>query len=213
MVFGNGLELQGNVAGSVVAELGSAQAMPPFVPFGFIPNMPAVPSVPGGLTVGSQAEIGGNLEYTSEVITTIPEGAVTGDETRIEPAPSPDAESEEPVAPSNTGVWFRQKLGNLLALLVLGMLMAWLTPRLLDQGEQSLRSKPWHSLGLGLLSFVVFFFGVLILGAVTVLLTLLLGVITLGELVSRRGVQHISRRQDEKAQRNHNLIDTVTSDG
>jgi Rrf2 family iron-sulfur cluster assembly transcriptional regulator len=32
--------------------------------------------------------------------------------------------------------------------------------------------------------------------------------VTLGELVSRRGVQHISRRQDEKAQRHQNLIDT-----
>jgi cytoskeletal protein CcmA (bactofilin family) len=182
-VFGNGLELQGNVAGSVVAELGSAQDTPPFMPFGFIPDMPAVPSVPGGLTVGSQAQIGGDLEYTSEGVFAIPAGAVAGDETRIEPSLPPETEREEQVAPSSTTVWFRRNLSNLLTLLVLGLLMAWLTPGFLGKSTQALRSKPWQSLGLGLLSFAVIFFGVLILGAITVLLTLVLGLITLGELV------------------------------
>jgi hypothetical protein len=108
---------------------------------------------------------------------------VTGDETQIEPAPSPEEEQEEQVVPSSTNVWFIRNLRNLLALLVLGLLMAWLTPGFLGKSATQLRSKPWHSLGLGLLSFAVIFFAVLILGAVTVLLTLILGLITLGELV------------------------------
>jgi cytoskeletal protein CcmA (bactofilin family) len=183
VVFANGLDLQGSVGGDVTAELGSAEDIPPFLPFGFIPNMPPIPSVSGGLTVGSGAQIGGDLEYTSEQRFEIPGGIVTGEETRIEPAPSPEEELEEQVTPSSVNIWFIQNLRNLLALLVLGLLMAWLTPRFLENSAQALRSKPWHSLGLGLLSFAVIFFAVLILGAVTVLLTLILGLITLGELV------------------------------
>jgi cytoskeletal protein CcmA (bactofilin family) len=183
IVFANGLDLQGSVGEDVTAELGSAQDAPPFLPFGFFPNMPSMPSVPGGLTVGSQAQIGGDLEYSSEQIFIIPEGIVTGDETRIEPTPIPEEIIDESAAPSRANVWFRQNISNLLALLVLGLLMAWLTPGFLGRGAQALRTKPWHSLGLGILSFAVIFFAVLILGAVTVLLTLLLGVITLGELV------------------------------
>lgn len=182
-VFANGLDLQGSVAGDVTAELGTAQDMPPFSPFAFIPNMPSVPSVSGGLTIGSRALIGGDLEYTSEEIFVIPEGIVAGEETRIEPTPQPEQIEEKPAAPSRTSVWLRQNISNLLTLLILGLLMAWLTPGFLNRSAQALRTKPWHSLGLGILSYAVIFFAVLILGGVTVLLTLILGVITLGELV------------------------------
>ena len=186
VVFANGLALQGSVGGDVSAELGVAQDIPPFIPFGLIPNMPPVPSVSGGLTVGPGAQIGGDLEYTSEQRFAVPGGVVTGEETQIEPAPPPEGEleeQEERVAPSSASTWFWQNLRNLLALLVLGLLMSWLTPRFLEKSTQTLRSKPWHSLGLGLLSFAAIFFAVLIVGAVTVLLTLLLGLVTLGELV------------------------------
>jgi cytoskeletal protein CcmA (bactofilin family) len=183
LVFANGLDLQGSVKGDVTGELGTAQDTPPFSPFGFIPNMPSVPTVPGGLTIGSRAQIGGDLEYTSEEMFVIPEGIVAGDETRIEPTPQPEEIEEVTAAPSKTSVWFRQNISNLLTLLVLGLLMAWLTPGFLSKSAQALRTKPWHSLGLGILSYAVIFFAVLILGAITVLLTLILGVITLGELV------------------------------
>ena len=46
---GNSLYLQGQVVGDAYVEVGSAETRMPFNPFDFIPNMPAVPTVPAGL--------------------------------------------------------------------------------------------------------------------------------------------------------------------
>ena len=83
MVAANSLVIQGSVAGDVNAELGSAKDMPKFSPFSFMPNMPQVPSAPGGLTVQAGAQIGGDLNYTSAEQARIPAGVVAGDTTII----------------------------------------------------------------------------------------------------------------------------------
>ena len=74
-----GLELRGAVGGDVNADVGEAGAEAPVSPFMFMPNMPRVPTVRGGLTVADSAQIGGNLKYTSAVDVSIPAAAVAPD--------------------------------------------------------------------------------------------------------------------------------------
>ncbi len=54
-------------------------------------------------------------------------------------------------------------LRNLVAFLLIGLLLAWLLPSLLNQSSNRLRTKPWPSLGWGLVVYLVgwFLFGLL----------------------------------------------------
>jgi cytoskeletal protein CcmA (bactofilin family) len=65
-VGAGGVSLQGKVGGDVKAEVGSAQEQMPFTPFKLMPQMPAIPTVPNGLTVGPEASVGGKLEYQGQ---------------------------------------------------------------------------------------------------------------------------------------------------
>lgn len=187
-VAANSLVIQGSVAGDVNAELGSAKDMPNFSPFSFMPNMPQVPSAPGGLTVQAGAQIGGDLNYTSVELALIPAGVVAGD-TSYQALEVPQARAEVKVEPKredgfkSVSRWFFSNLRGFLALLVVGLLMVWIFPRFINNGVAALQAKPWPSLGWGFISLIAFFFVLMALIAVIVILTTFLGIITLGELV------------------------------
>lgn len=192
-VAANAVNIQGSVAGDATIEVGEDQGMPPFSPFAFIPDMPPVPSVPGGLTVSQGAQIGGDLSYTSSQEESVPAGVVGGSVSQtIRPTPVPPSEEEgEAVViprrePSGTLAilgWFRRNLANLLGLLVVGLLAVWLAPRLVQDSAEALRSKPLPSLGWGLVVLLGFFILLFALIAILVTLAIVLGVITLGDLL------------------------------
>ena len=203
LVFaGNSLDLQGSVGGGAYVEVGGTESNMPFSPFTFIPNMPAVPMVPAGLTVGSNASIGGSLVYTAPKEANIPDGAVAG-ETEftqvVEPTKAPSGappalpEGKPEVREEAASIvqrqiaaianWGRALLRNLMSLLIVGLLVAWLYPRLLSGSGETLKIRPWASLGVGILTGIAFwvFMPVLIFGLLAIVI--LLGLLSIGGLV------------------------------
>ena len=189
-VGAGGLSLQGKVGGDVKAGVGSPKNAMPFSPFTFMPDMPSIPTVSNGLTVGPGASVGGKLEYTGEQEASIPAGTVEGPVTYTKPAPKPEpavAQREAARLPSFgllAIAWLLGLVRNTVTLLIVGLLLAWLAPGLARSGSDLLKSKPWPCLGWG----VVAFFGVWVAAAVIVFvagaLALLFAVLTLVKLAA-----------------------------
>ena len=190
---GNSLSLQGSVGGDAAVETGSATANMPFSPFMFIPGMPAVPTVPPGLTIGADASIGGSLVYEAPQEASIPEDAVAGEVeyTQVTPEPRPsEGEPEvrrEPVSTSMrvitaVAIWGRNLLRNLMSLLIVGLLVAWWYPRLLSGSGEALKIRPWASLGVGILTGIAFWLIMPVLTMVLLGIVILLGLFSLGGL-------------------------------
>ncbi|HZB01084.1 MAG TPA: polymer-forming cytoskeletal protein [Actinomycetota bacterium] len=88
-------------------------------------------------------------------------------------------EREEPAAADRV----LDALRRFVVLLVLGTLLLWIAPAVVEGPAGALRRRPWASLGigvLGILGIVVAFFAIIL---AMVLLSLLFGLVTLGELV------------------------------
>jgi cytoskeletal protein CcmA (bactofilin family) len=180
-VAGSALKLSGSVGGDVEAEVGEAEEGPPPTFFMMmVPNVPAMPSVPMGLTVDEGARIGGKLDYTSAREWSIPAGVVAGAVTRYEPEIEV---KEEVVSPAMLAInWFLGHLRRLITLLLVGLLIVWVVPRWTEKATDALQAKPLPSLGWGVVSIAAFIFALLILLIVTILAAVVLGVITLGGL-------------------------------
>lgn len=177
------LQLNGAVGGNVQVEVGAAEDVPPFSPLMFIPNMPAVPSVPGGLTIGSDAKIEGDLVYTAPVDTDIPAGTVAGAVNHQVPIIREGEAEPEPTTAERAFNWLFRLLRTFLTLLLIGLLLVWLLPSYTRQTVDQLKTRPLPSLGLGLVTFFGFFLVIFILVFVIVLVSILLGLVTLGGLL------------------------------
>ena len=191
---GNSLDLEGSVGGNAEVDVGSAQANMPFNPFNFIPGMPAVPSVPAGLTIGDNASIGGALVYQAPQEATIPPGVVAGpvEYTQVTPVPKPSEGVKEvrrePVSTTQraitaVAIWGRNLLRNMMSLLIVGLLVAWLYPRLLSGSGEALQIRPWASLGVGILTGIAFWLIMPVLTFLLFAVVILLGLFSLGGLV------------------------------
>jgi hypothetical protein len=107
--------------------------------------MPQIPTVTNGLTVRAGTEIGGDLTYESGTEALIPPGAVAGEVNRQVPEVTTEEEQERDQraeAAAATNRWWRNNLGNLLALLVVGLLLVWFAPRFVQNGAAALQAKP-----------------------------------------------------------------------
>jgi cytoskeletal protein CcmA (bactofilin family) len=181
---GGGLELRGAVGGNVKADVGEAQASSGPPPSVFMPPTGVtMPTVNSGLTIDPASKIGGNLEYTQTKDLSIPGGVVAGAVTRIEPQLGPE---EMVIAPrplaQKVGDWFLNLLRTILTLFLLGLLLGWLFPKFIKQAGEKLQSKPWHSLGWGVVSYAALFFAILVVFVASILLALFFGFLTFGTL-------------------------------
>jgi cytoskeletal protein CcmA (bactofilin family) len=190
---GNSLELQGTVGGSAYVEVGGAGTPLPFSPFTFIPNMPRVPSVPSGLTVSDSANIAGDLVYQAPQAAALPADSVGGEVEFTQATPSvqaPEVKEEVRVVPSITVEsvirsivnWGRALFRNLMSLLIVGLLLAWLYPRLLTGSGETLKTRPWPSLGVGALTGIVFWLVMPVFSFILFAIVLLLGLFSVGGL-------------------------------
>ncbi|HLC30241.1 MAG TPA: polymer-forming cytoskeletal protein, partial [Dehalococcoidia bacterium] len=75
------------------------------------------------------------------------------------------------------------RLRTLAGLLLVGLLLIWLRPRWIEGLSERITSRPWASLGWGLLTWVGVPFGILLLTVAWILLAVVLGVLSLGGLV------------------------------
>jgi len=192
-----GLEISGRIAGDVEAEVDEPD--PGFQDWSLFmgvwnPYMP--PRLIGpGLTITEEAQIDGELTYTSPMTVQIPEGAVAGPIVYQTPVPeegeAPEVEVPEVPAGALTAAailgwfvrWIVGMVQTFMSLLIIGVLMLWLIPKWLKEVVQHWKEKPLHSLGWGVAALLAFLVIVPLLFVVMIMLDIILGVITLGGLV------------------------------
>ncbi len=178
------LELNGKVGGDVQANVGEPQAdFPRFAP-AFMPGAP--PMVAPGLRVGPEAEIGGQLTYTSAVeqssaIEAQPEGGVAYQ--TPEPGERPEARPAPRVGFAfNLLDWFIARGREFITLLIFGAIMLWRGPALLEAVVTQAQTKALPAAGWGLVVIIGGYVGAAIAGGLILALGILLGIATLGGL-------------------------------
>jgi hypothetical protein len=175
------LRLEGTVGGDAKVEVNTSGNNYNPAPMWFGPNTPSMPNVPAGLTFGEGAVVGGMLEYTSVSAVNIPSSVTTQVQHQLPPADQQVA--TEVRARNTTTSAFLDNTRRLIALLVVGLLVAWLVPGWVLKPAGKLQSRPWPSLGIGFLGLVAIPIALMVGLALVVLAAILLGALTLGELV------------------------------
>jgi hypothetical protein len=172
-------ELSGEVGGNVNVAVDGGGAQP--AGGRFAPGAPAVsvPSVEPGLTLTDTARVDGDLHYESSSRGEIASGAQIGGEVAYEQRP---AEKVEPAQRGAAAVLL-ESLRRFVVLLLIGLLLVWLAPRLVRGAADTVRSQPLLSLGWGVLSFLIVGVLVLVVLAATTVLAIVFGLVTLGGLI------------------------------
>jgi cytoskeletal protein CcmA (bactofilin family) len=187
VVAGGAVQVAGSVGGDATVDVSGAepgQEMPPGFPFFGPPGVPPVPSVPAGLTIDNSASIGGDLNYTANAKIDVPSGAVAGDVDFTQYVP--DVEPQKAPSPAAVvGKWFVSQARRLITLLLVGALMMWVVPSWTRKLSGIVRAKPLPSLGWGIVSIAAFVVLMIVLVIATVLLAIIFGVVSLGELGGR----------------------------
>ncbi len=178
------LEIAGHIGGDVVVEVGEPdpefERVQPF----FAMWMPA-PMMPPGFRLGDEAVIEGKLTYTSGAEAEVASGAeVTGGIVYQTPVPPPEeVEEVVEVTPAQATVnWFLGQLRRLVTLLVVGLAALWLAPGQVRGAATALRTRPWGSLGWGIVVTIAVFLAIPIVLIGVVVLTIILGRLGLGGL-------------------------------
>jgi cytoskeletal protein CcmA (bactofilin family) len=191
-VAAGGFALNGKVGGNVYTEVGSVDDMQrTFSPLMFMPKVAGMPQpiqISGGLTFGPEAQIAGTLTYSAPQQVTLPAGKVAGGAT-YNPPPTPTPEQAQTKAQPATPVqkttgWLLAFLRNLATLLLVGLVLSYFTPGLLRDGSQVIKERPLPSFGWGILMYASFFFALLVIFVIVVVLAVILGLVTLGSLVT-----------------------------
>ena len=175
------LELNGKVGRDVEVEVGAAGEDPD--PMTFFPAMP-VETLPPGLRIADSASIGGKLTYTSESEGQIASGAQIRGGVAHETKPPAAKRRPDTAIVSGMGIvaWVARVIGTFIALLIVGALVLWLLPEAMHRVTDVLQTRPWPSLGWGCLTEIVVFIGVPLAVAVVIVLALISGLVTLGQL-------------------------------
>ena len=180
------LELNGKVGGDVRVEV--AEPNPSFAqsaPF-FAGTMPGgVRMVTPGLRVGDEAEIGGDLSYTSSVEQPPQGGAIEGDV--IYATPAPEVMPAQPVRPRlafRLGQGFSRRLGEFVALLIVGGLLVRFWPEAVRRVTAKVQERPLPSAGWGCLVMLIALVGAPLVAIAIFIVALVGGVITFGQLFS-----------------------------
>jgi cytoskeletal protein CcmA (bactofilin family) len=188
---GGAMRIAGHIQGDANLDLGGTdpgEQIPPF--YTFVPNLPTVPSIPGGLTLDPGARIGGDLKYTANAEAILPPEAVAGNVDFNEYVPT-ETEPESRPSPSVavvTGRWFLRQFRRLFTLLLIGALMMWVVPDWTRKVANNVETQPLPSLGWGIVAVAAFGVLMFLLLTATILLAIVFGVVTLGGLAGRIAV-------------------------
>ena len=174
------LQLNGSVGGDARVSVGGPEESRPFFPMQFFPGMPAVPTVPSGLTFGPGAAIAGNLDYTSTQAADIPPGLVAG-EVQFTQGVTEQAERRQTLSAVS---FLLGRLRRFVGLLLIGLLLLWLARRPLKRAVATLEQQPLASLGWGILALLLILAAVTVILAVTLLLAGLFGLFTMQALAT-----------------------------
>ena len=180
----NGLEIDGKIGGNVKAAVSDANQRQTEPPPGMFMNQSTVPvpAVRPGLTISPAAHITGNLDYVQSSDLAFPAGVVAGSITRQAPPADEKRPALTETAPQKIAKWGLNLLRTLVTLILLGLFMFWLFPGFVRGLSGKLESKPWQSLGLGVVTYAAFFFLILLILFAVILGAVIFGVLTLGGL-------------------------------
>jgi len=180
------LEINGSVGNNVRAEVGGlSDGLPPQ----FNPSLPGIDTivvVPSGIRISEEAEIGGSLYYKSSedqsrAIAITPPGGIEFD---YDPQVNPNVDSPDPdeIGSRLVGAWLLKQVRVFITLMLLGGLIVWQLPGLLNKVSEKVEKEALPSLGWGLVSIMVVYMGALLAGGLIIAGAIFFGVITLGEL-------------------------------
>jgi hypothetical protein len=181
MVGSSRLRLEGIIGGDATVAVDTTENSRYYGPMYFGPNTPAMPSIPAGLTFGSGAKITGALEYTSSAQVSIPSSVAASVQHKLPPV---DAQVSAEIRRSNTttSAWL-DAIRRIVALLLVGLLVARFAPAWILKPASKLQSKTLVSLLVGVVgaaALPVVLFTALI---AVILVAVLFGALTLGNLV------------------------------
>jgi hypothetical protein len=179
------LEITGVIGNDVIAEVGGTEENQQPMVFTGPPGVETI--VPSGIRVSEEASIGGSLTYRSSenqasAIDITPPGGINFE---YQPAPSPQADPDEVGRVGSStlvATWVIKRVRTFLTLLLLGGLMVWQLPGLLNKVSKKVEQEPLPSLGWGLVSILVVYIGAFLAVSLIIAGAIFFGVITLGEL-------------------------------
>ncbi len=179
------LEIDGFIENDVFAEVaGIGEEQQTY----FFSNTPGVETiVPSGIRISKDAEIGGSLEYKSSVdqsaaIEISPAGGITFE---YVPDMDPQADPGEVGRVGSTALvfsWVLKQIRVFITLMLLGGLIIWQMPVLLNRVGEKAERESMPSLGWGMVSVLIVYLGAFIVAGLIIAGAIFFGVITLGEL-------------------------------
>jgi cytoskeletal protein CcmA (bactofilin family) len=179
------LEIEGFVGNDVFAEVaGTGEGQQT----NFFSGTPGVETImPSGIRISKDAEIGGSLEYKSSVdqsaaIEISPAGGVTFE---YVPDMDPKADPGEGGRVGSTALvvsWLVKQIRVFITLMLLGALIIWQIPALLNRVGEKAKRESMPSLGWGMVSVLIVYLGAFIVAGLIISGAIFFGVITLGEL-------------------------------
>ncbi|NOQ40475.1 MAG: hypothetical protein GQ562_09175 [Anaerolineales bacterium] len=179
------LEINGFVGNDVYAEVaGPTEGQQTY----FFPGAPGVETlVPSGIRISKDAEIGGSLEYKSSAdqsaaIEISPAGGITFE---YDPAMDPQSDPDEIGEISSSALvvsWLVKQVRVFITLMLLGGLIVWQVPALLNRVGEKVERESMPSLGWGLVSILIVYLGAFIVAGLILAGAVFFGVVTLGEL-------------------------------
>ena len=178
------LEINGYVGNNVRAEVGSpSDGQPPQM----YPSPPGIDTIaPSGIRVSEDAEIGGSIYYKSSedqssAIAIAPPGGIEFD---YDPQLNPNVDSPDPdeVGSRLVGAWLVKQVRVFITLMLLGGLIVWQIPGLLNKVSNKVEKEALPSLGWGLVSIMVVYLGAFLAGGLVLASAIFFGIVTLGEL-------------------------------
>lgn len=144
------------------------------------PNMPPVPAVRPGLTFGPEARVAGKLEYVSSEAVADAD-RVSAQVTHTLP-PQDQQLARELAQRQSASSYLFNALRRLIALLLIGLLIAWLAPRWVTVPAEKLLARPLPSLGIGLVGLIATPLGWLTALGVVIVVAVIFSLLSLGAL-------------------------------
>lgn len=173
------VRFEGSVSGDADLAVSSGDDSP-FSPMSFMPqeDVPPLSDLPGGLTFGEDAAIGGHLSYTADEEMSIPSGVVGGLVEFTQEVPEVEAEARTrsrgfTVSANPMLRYSGFVVSGSLVLVLAGWLLRRLAPAFLDNTLTTLRGRVLASLGAGFVGYAAVYVVLPALLFLTVVLVIL----------------------------------------
>jgi cytoskeletal protein CcmA (bactofilin family) len=180
------LEIDGFIGNDVNAEVAGPSQGQQSYNFSSPPGVDTI--IPSGIRISKDAEIGGSITYKSsedqsDAIEISPAGGVT-----FEYNPDLDPEAVDPNevgrvgSTALVGTWLLKRVRVFITLMLLGALIIWQVPGLLNKVGDKVERESISSLGWGMVSMMVVYLGAFLIAGLIIAGAIFFGVFTLGEL-------------------------------